>query len=591
MNRFFILLILFSIFISFIGPARSQTTESTINGQSVDVSKEDKDTQHVVRAFDLFSGGNFIRETLGDFFDFISSSCYYALIRVYSLVGTILIPIPDLTRPESFIGDAGGVIRDVYSIMVYLGFFLAIVGFVAYVGPMASGLSNGGLTVMAFLRLAIALALIFAWPHIFSLLSNMATEIGYLIFGQNRIATSEVFAGIKNLQNRALDQANQGGSFASPSGAAGNVHLYARSIWSVVYTLSLFLSLIGIFVAGRKISTGEQGSFKLLYGALTGLVLIIAAGGFAKYLIPSLSMMEGSNFVTSAANTLNTGGSPNLPDIKSFPSTPALPEMVDTYAKFVGSLLRIIVSLWGLVICVEVLLAKFFQVASLVVLFLLGPVLAGLVSNPKTESIARNGLNLTLNLILNSIIWAIALLGLYLVTHITYGVETLGTANILTSMAILAGLQLIRNSDKFASLFAPGGGGHMNHMGGAWAAAIGTTMAAGRIMSDTKKVISEKGKSGGFAGTAGSVAGAAVGALVPGIGPSRGGRWGAAFSQTGASALSSLSNTSGGQAMSSGFNNVLQKFGMGRSSNPYDAPGSRSATKTQGFSKGRKGKA
>jgi hypothetical protein len=315
--------------------------------------------------------------------------------------------------------------------------------------------------------------------------------------------------------------------------------------------------MIGIIYAGTRISQGDQNGYRMLIGAITGIVLIVSA----QYLVQTLFKEGGSvgtrpfsgetTDLISGQGVVQDGG-------LSLPGTAGSGGSGVTFdesaVEFVGGLLKIIISLWGIVICIGVLFAKFMQVISLLIVFFLGPIFAGLAAHPRTEQISRAGLNLMLKLQLYSVIWAIALLGLYLVEHIRFGDEILGAGNILTAFAVLAGLMIIEHSQEFAGLLASTGGGSLGSAKSEWSgfykSATGMALMAGGAVGAAKggvqKLTGEKGQA------AVGLAGAAVGAIIPGFGPIAGAAAGVRMTQA-VHGMASIGSPGGGGS----FGNTL----------------------------------
>ena len=119
-------------------------------------------------------------------------------------------------------------------------------------------------------------------------------------------------------------------------------------------------------------------------------------------------------------------------------------------------------------------------------------------------------------------IWAITLVGLYLIPNINWGVETIGVNSLLTAVAVLAGLQLIANVQEFAGLFTTFAGANLKGEGlkdftrDTKAAVGGANQARLGVFGVGKGITGETGQ----AVTAAT--GAAFGSIIPGVGTASG---------------------------------------------------------------------
>jgi hypothetical protein len=185
-------------------------------------------------------------------------------------------------------------------------------------------------------------------------------------------------------------------------------------------------------------------------------------------------------------------------------------------------LLKCGVAIWGLITCFAVIFAKFFQVLNLWVFFVLGPIFIGCLGHPATAPIFGGAARYFVKLLLYSVIWAITLVGLYLIPNINWGVETIGVNSLLTAVAVLAGLQLISNVQDFASLFTAFKGGNLRGDGiGEFArdtkATVGNVNTARLGTFGAMKTMTGETSQGMAAAT-----GAAIGSIIPGVGTASG---------------------------------------------------------------------
>src|SRR5581483_11437687 len=219
----------------------------------------------------------------------LANACFAGLVYVYNKIGTILIPIPDLADSRTYNGFAGGLVHDIYSIMVVLGIFVALVAFITRAGMLASGLGGKELTVTAVTRLIVAMTLLVAWPNIYSFFNQMATSAGYLIFGQNTASVTDVLQGISNLDSDSVSQ-NQGSLASSGNPTASSTPQQALSgnmnnVMVVAKMLGILLCLVGIMYGGYRFSTGDSNGLKITMGALIGIAFVVGAEHLANYFI------------------------------------------------------------------------------------------------------------------------------------------------------------------------------------------------------------------------------------------------------------------------------------------------------------------
>jgi hypothetical protein len=127
-----------------------------------------------------------------------------------------------------------------------------------------------------------------------------------------------------------------------------------------------------------------------------------------------------------------------------------------------------------------------------------------------------------MKLLLYSVIWAVTLVGLYLIPNINWGVETIGVNSLLTAVAVLAGLQLIANVQEFSSLFTSFSGANLKGEGlkeftrDTKGAVRGANDARLGFFGGMKSATGETGQA------AMAAAGAAVGSFIPGVGTAGG---------------------------------------------------------------------
>lgn len=477
------------------------------------------------------------------------------LFDVYDkYIGTFLIKIPDLASPQTYTalskqagmtGEADKAVHEVLNLLKItsgFGLYLLLVFFLVDVGQRSSGFWGRSIEPSMLLSFTAAFTGIFAWPFIHSLLSNAVTALGYYIYNQNTLKTSGVLEGFADV--------SLGGSsglsaiHSSQVDFRGNFIQAQGLIWDFLYFVSLSLVVIGFYNCYSAVSAGDSksGNHKF-FQAVSGIILILSVPTLVHIFVVkgadqagsspaipgetlrpySVKGLVGNNGINYPAQQAPT--SPNLAPAENGTQAPDESRM----AKFGGGLLKCGAALWGLIVCFGVIFAKFFQVLNLWVLFLLGPAFIGCLGHPATAPIFWGALRYFVKLLLYSVIWAITLVGLYLIPNIDWGIETIGVNSLLTACAVIAGLQMIGNVQEFASLFTTFSGGNLKGEGIKDFAR--DTLAAGAAMNSVRLnaaggVKAVTGETGQAVGTA---AGAMVGSIIPALGTSAGALAGGRF--------------------------------------------------------------
>lgn len=545
-----------------------------------------------------------------------------ALFIVYGWLGEVLIPIPDLASKSTFGGltdansnqlTARGV-QDVIYIMLWIGIITLFVSFSIHVGSMALDITKHNLNYLIVLRLLIPLMCLFAWPSIVSFCGRFVTDLGYYIYHQNTLETKGVFEG---LQNFAITNGP-----ISPNGSYDNSNQYIvqqgfNSIMDLTWGFAGFFCLIGMVYGFFHMRQGVEYGGKIVAGAAVCLLLV----GFSPLLITLLTKQAGVEkigatspwadkqgqpiFSTRGVLPNTTNGQFNLPGEKNvesqvvLQSPPAAPPPTDTdpnapnpvmaeynWSQIVSGILKIFISVFGILIVIGVLIAKMYQVVSIFVLLFLGFVFIGLLGHPSSQNICLSGLKLFLKLHLYTPIWALTLLILHWVVHIKFTSNLAGISGILTVFAVLAALQVIQNTSDFAGIFS-----NFN-----WK----TGDTGQRIFSDTVKAAQTTALAAGVATSAptqklAGLATGGAGALIGMFGGPGGAAKGFALGQKlGAGSMKSMnviSNTvskkgAGINQYSSQISQAANKAGAFikdkafsgiKSPNPYNAPGSKAS--------------
>lgn len=474
--------------------------------------------------------------------DGIGNWAIETLFKIYDkYIGTFLIYIPDLASPKTYsalIGTPGGennagnavqVVLNILKITSGTGLFILIVGFVIDTGQRSSGLWNRFVEPGALFGFVAAFLCLFGWPSIHSFLTTTATAMGYYVYNQNSLRTSGVLEGFRNID---LDSTGGAASVSlSQVDFRGNFITSQGIIWNLIYLISISLVVIGFYNCYSAVSGGEseKGNFKF-FQAVGGLILILGVPTLVHFLITKGADKIGNQPVIQGEtqkpfslqglvqeNGIQFPGQQGqaAPNIGTATNNPQQAPGQSRLAQFAAGLIKCGVAIWGLITCFMVIFAKFFQVLNIWVLFVLGPIFIGCLGHPATSPIFWGAARYFTKLLLYSVIWAITLVGLYLVPNINWGVETIGVNSLLTAVAILAGLQLIANTQEFAALFTTFSGAHLKGEGlKEFTSDINKTRL--KTFGGVKQATGETTQ--GFA----AATGAAVGSVIPGVGTASG---------------------------------------------------------------------
>ena len=517
--------------------------------------------------------------------DKIGNWAIQTLFQIYDkYIGTFLIYIPDLASPNTYNaltgipggttsgGNAVQVVLNILKITSGTGLFILIVGFVIDTGQRSSGLWNRFVDAGAVIGFVAAFLCLFGWPSIHSFFTTAVSAMGYYIYNQNTLRTSGVLEGFQNIN---LDS---GGGTATVSMSQfdfrGNFITSQGILWNLIYLISIGLVVIGFYNCYSAVSGGEsqKGNYKF-FQAAGGLILILGVPTIVHVLIGkgadqigNQPVIQGETLKPFSLNGLiqdngiqfPTGQGQAAPNIGTATNTVQQPQGQSRLAQFSAGLLKCGVAIWGLITCFMVIFAKFFQILNLWVLFILGPIFIGCLGHPATSPIFWGAARYFAKLLLYSVIWAITLVGLYLIPNINWGVETIGVNSLLTAVAILAGLQLIANAQEFAALFTTFSGANLKGEGlkeftrDTKATVSGANKARVGTFGLGKSMTGETGQAMGAA------TGAALGSFIPGVGTASGALAGQK-TMKGLNALARLGGI-GGKPKFSDPNNPVSNF-------------------------------
>jgi hypothetical protein len=497
----------------------------------------------------------------------IGSWALQTLFGIYDqYIGTFLIYIPNLASPNTYTALSGGnavqVVLNILQITSGTGIFILVVGFVIDTGQRSSGLWNRFVEPNLVIGFVAAFLCLFGWPSIFSYLSIGVTAMGYYLYNQNTLRTSGVLEGFQNININAttgssalqLSQYDFRGNFITIQGVA----------WNLIYLVSLGLVVLGLYNCYSAISAGDsQKGSSRFFQAMAGLILILGMPTLVHVMITegvdnissqssvTQSIIPGQTQTFSLQGLIQSNGiqfpqqggqaSSNIGTAGT--TTPTTSRL----AEFSAGLLECGVAIWGLIICFAVIFAKFFQILNLWVLFVLGPIFIGCLGHPATAPIFWGAARYFIKLLLYSVIWAITLVGLYLIPNINWGIETIGVNSLLTAVAVLAGLQLITNGHEFASLLTSFSGGNVKGDGVKEFTRDTKTVVKGANQARLGVFGVGKALTGESSQAVAAATGAFAGSIIPGVGSAGG-------------ALV-------GQKTMQGFNSVMKLGGLGSKPN------------------------
>lgn len=485
--------------------------------------------------------------------DAIGNWALQTLFGIYDkYIGTFLIYIPNLASPTTYsalLNNLGAVntanpiqvVLNILKITSGTGLFILIVGFVVDTGQRSSGLWNRFVDPNLVIGFVSAFLLLFGWPTVLSLAITGVTAMGYYVYNQNTLQTSGVLQGFQNIDITTDSGANV--SQMTSYDFRGNFITIQGMVWNFIDLVALGFVILGFYNCYSAVSAGEsQKASYRFFQAMAGIILILGMPTLVHVLISQGADTIGnaSTTITGSSQTFSLQGLVASNGVQ-FPqtlgaATPNIGTAGNTtsssdLAKFAAGLLKCGVAIWGLIICFAVIFAKFFQVLNLWVLFVLGPIFIGFLGHPATAPIFWGAARYFAKLLLYSLIWAITLVGLYLIPNINWGVETIGVNSLLTAVAVLAGLQLITNVNEFASLltaFSGGnirGDGHKEFTRDMQSIGSGINDARMGTFGALKSVTGEGGQA------LATAMGAAAGSVIPGVGTVAGAGMGEKFTK------------------------------------------------------------
>jgi hypothetical protein len=521
--------------------------------------------------------------------DWVANVFVLVMKYFWTLVGSILIRNIDFTNQASFNNGLGfQTVNNLYILFVTVGVCCTLSFFFLHIGQNAVGLGRTEIRFRSLIRLLVALSVIMIIPYFTSFMALWTNSLSQLIYQQNMMNMNGALDGISNMSAQSFSQTTpvQPSSAPVDTLSFANVHAGLLMILNYSYFFAFIGCVIGMAVGSYKISSASQNGMKIFIGACLGLIFIIVAFELTRYLfangasifggnpgqVSSVRAFNGSTFtvpqpLTSPNLNMDTGGFwSGVQQI--FNST--FTQEASVGLELIAVIVKIFISIFGCWIIAKVFFGKIFQLLTLAALFLLSPLLAATIAHPAMEGIAVAGLKYTVKYYLYSVVWAIALVFMFIITTINFGFSNLGVQNFETALAMLGGLIFVEKVEGLVGLLTGTGGptveGAMRDFGQFTAAVIGgATAAAGSTMGAIGAAKATMGESFGGHHLAGAVAGGAAGFMAPVLGA---GTTSKVAANAGISLAHSLgSYFSGGAPSPAASSNPYDNIGGGSSGN------------------------
>ena len=520
--------------------------------------------------------------------DWVANIFVLVMKYFWTLVGAILIRNIDFTNQASFNNNLGfQTVNNLYILFVTVGVCCTLSFFFLHIGQSAVGLGRTQVKFRSLIRLMVALSIIMILPYFTSFMALWTNSLSQLIYQQNMMNMNGALDGISNMTSQTFSQTTPTQPSIAPQDTLSfsNVHSGLLMLLNYSYFFAFIGCVIGMAVGSYKISASSQHGISIFVGAGLGLIFIIVAFEVTRYLfvngatifggnpgqISSVQAFNGSTFSIpqpQTSPTLNTDTGGFWGGIQQIFKS-SITQEATVGLELIAVIVKIFISIFGCWIIAKVFFGKIFQLLTLAALFLLSPLLVATIAHPAMESIAVAGLKYTIKYYLYSVVWAIALVFMFIITTINFGFSNLGVQNFETALAMLGGLIFVEKVEGLVGLLTGTGGptveGAMRDFGQFSSAVIGgATAAAGSTMGAIAASKASMGAAFGGHHMAGAVAGGAAGFLAPVLGAGT-------TSKHAATAGIKLAHT-----MGTYFSPPTQ----GSSNNPYSNVGSGSSSNT-----------
>ena len=409
--------------------------------------------------------------------DWISNIFVLVMKFFWNLVGSILIRNIDFTSNSSFNNALGfNTVNNIYILFVTVGVCCCLSFFFLHIGQNAVGLGRMEIRFRSLIRLMVAITLIIFLPYFTSFMALWTNSLSQLIYQQNMMNMNGALDGISQMEAQQFSLLTP----TQPSAAPGDTSSYANAhagllnLLDYAYYLAFVGCIIGMAVGSYKISAHSPNGIRIFTGACLGLLFIFGAFEVTRYLfinasaifggnpgqINSVQAFNGSVFALpqpQSSPALNTSSNGFWSAVQQdFNSTITLEANIGL--ELVAVIIKIFISIFGCWIIAKVFFGKIFQLLTLAALFLLSPVLVATLAHPAMENIAFAGLKYTVKYYLYSVVWAIALVFMFLITTINFGFSNLGVQNFETALAMLGGLIFIEKIEGLVGLLTGTGG-------------------------------------------------------------------------------------------------------------------------------------
>ena len=540
---------------------------------------------------DIFSGmmsliSSFtLNSALVKILDWIANIFVLAMKYFWTLVGAILIRNIDFTSAQSFLNPLGfQTVNNLYTLFVTVGVCLSLSFFFLHIGQNAIGLGRVEIRYRSLIRLMVAISVLIFIPMFTSFMALWTNSLSQLIYQQNLMSMNGALDGISSLEPSVFSQniPTQPATAGTDTTSYTNVHNGLLTLLNVSYFFAFVGCIIGMAVGSFKISANAQNGVKIFGGSILGLIFIIISFEVTRYFfsngvtllggnpnqISSVQAYNGSTFIVPQAqsfSSLNTDTSGFWGGVQqAFNST--VSQEASMGLELLAVIVKIFVSIFGCWIILKVFFGKIFQLLMLAALFIISPLLAASIAHPALENIATTGLKYIVKYYLYSVVWAIALVFMFIITSINFGFSNLGAQNFETALAMLGGLIFLEKVEGLVGLLTGTGGPTVEGAMKDFASFSQTMMTGASAAFGGAAGAIAASKAGGLANSFGShhmtgaVAGGAMGFIAPVLGPGR-------TANLGATAGINLANSMG---------NMMSGLGGGPSStpNPYNRTGS-----------------
>jgi|GEM_PF-5888049 hypothetical protein len=506
----------------------------------------------------------------------VAQFCMNCLFKVYQFLGTRTLFIPDIASPKTWLAlgsqQAPQSVTNVIHIMVGIGLMVGLIASTVYLGQIGFGSSKHQLSRAVFLRIVVPVVCITCWPFWTSFTCRLSSNTAILIYSQNSFITNGgAFSSLTNFDVTT----DTGGQGVAQQNERTNF-LYEFNLGKVfAWSFAMFLCVMGLYWGWNKTATGNGGGFAILATAGLCLVLITLLPSIYTYLNYNVGVgnlaqtsQEAPLFSSSGVLPTNPAAQLNLPQEshpiiqigqpRVAPQDPN-PDPVkypnDTWSNLLNSGIQTFVALFGILICIAILIAKGYQVVMLILYFFLMFAFFGCYGHPDWEDLTFAGAWAYIKLLFQNVIWGVGFYLLNLIPHLNWTPtgQAAGQGTIMTAFGLLSALMVIQNSKDIADVFTKtkshfeGSAGQIfRDVTRVMGLGLGGANLASRVLEASTGQIGQK-VAGGVGGGVGAATGALGGLLIgnPTAGAKLGMKVGSTVGQQSTKAVNAVSKTLG----------------------------------------------